>query len=111
MKFHHHDGHVFYYCAGCRSGHSVPVDGSGDSNSNWAWNGSAEKPTLSPSVRHFTPARVDPDTQEQKPERTLCHYFVVDGSINYLDDCAHDLRGVLPLPDFPENYGLPGLTR
>lgn len=111
MKFHYHNGRAFWFCPGCKEGHSVPVDGSGGSNHNWAWNGSMEAPTITPSVRHFIPAGPYGENEEQVPERTTCHYFVTDGNINLLDDSsAHQVRGVHPLPDFPEGYGLPGLN-
>lgn len=114
MKFHYHNGNAFWFCPGCRFAHGVPVDGSGGSNKNWAWNGSTESPTITPSVRHFNPARDERDEAGnvigQKPERTSCHYFITDGSIVYCDDSQdHDLRGAHPLPDFPDGYGLPGV--
>lgn len=111
MKFHHHEGRAFWYCAGCREGHSVPVDGSGGSNKNWYWNGSTENPTITPSVRHFNPAGPYGENGEQRPERTTCHYFITNGAIIYCDDSSnHQLRGSHPLTDFPEGYGLPGLN-
>ena len=46
----------------------------------WWWNGDTEKPTLQPSLM----AR---DTQH------VCHSFVTDGVVRFLDDCTHELRG------------------
>ncbi len=113
MKFYVHGGMAFWYCPGCKYGHSVPIDGSGGSGKNWQWNGSVSSPTLTPSVRHFVPATWHLEHGERKevPEYTSCHYFITDGFINLLDDSrAHDVRGVHALPDFPEGYRLPGMT-
>lgn len=91
----HLDGLLFYYCAGCGYGHSVPVDGSGGEGRNWKWNGSEERPTLTPSVRHFTKLG------------TTCHYFITEGQIDYCNDSAvHRLRGKHPMAHFPEGYGI-----
>lgn len=98
MIAHHHDGHLFYWCDGCKHAHSVP-------SARWNWNRSLDKPTLSPSVKHFYR---HPDTNA---EVTTCHYFIKDGLIQYCGDCKHELKGqTLPLSLIPENYGLPGRT-
>jgi hypothetical protein len=83
------DTHLIYYCPGCKNNHSVPTQ-------RWNWNGSIEKPTLSPSVRHFFPVIGN------RPEKTICHYFIVDGVIDFCGDCEHNLRGKMELPDLPE---------
>lgn len=111
MIFHHHNGYAYWYCLGCHQAHSVPVDGSGGQNRNWTWNGSLDKPTLAPSIRCFTPAHAytgSDGVRVERAERTTCHHFVKEGNIDYCSDCPHSLRGVHPLPDFPDNYGLPG---
>ena len=69
----------------------------------WAFNGDVEKPTFTPSMLVYT---FDPQTGNGKI--TLCHSFVTDGRIQFLDDCKHSLRGWHDLPDFPADYG--GMT-
>lgn len=33
--------------------------------------------------------------------KTVCHSFVTDGNIQFLDDCTHELKGkTVPLEDF-----------
>ena len=43
----------------------------------WSWNGNTEKPTLKPSIR-------------SKSGDTICHTFVNDGMVRFLDDCSHE---------------------
>lgn len=79
------DGRVAYYCTACKQHHMINI-----SNPNlqpiWSFNGNYDKPTFNPSVLL---------TQEYKPEsgkRTyVCHIFIVDGKIQYLNDCTHKL--------------------
>ncbi|WP_242514506.1 DUF6527 family protein [Enterobacter cloacae] len=88
-------------CPGCGSRHVVHVGiGSGP---RWGWNGSVDKPTLTPSVlvTGFTPSD-DPeefgDATKDKP--FTCHSFVTDGQIQYLNDCTHSMAGMtVPLPE------------
>jgi hypothetical protein len=79
---------VLVQCPGCGCGHLFRVEPAKDP---WAWNGSLEKPTFSPSML------VNKDFPESR-----CHSFVTDGRIQFLDDCAHALRGqTVDLPDIP----------
>ena len=81
---------VRYYCPGCQHDHAVPAK-------RWNFNGNVDKPTLSPSVRHFIPAG------EHGPEQTTCHYFVRNGVIQYCGDCQHDLAGKhVPMKDMDD---------
>lgn len=106
MKQHVHDGCFYHYCPGCQHAHSVGIDGSAPQGQNWSLSQGPNGPTLSPSVRSFWPACED----NGHVERTLCHYFLADGVIQYLDDSSgHALRGHVPLPDFPDGYSLRGL--
>lgn len=82
--------YIKYHCPGCKHLHYVPTK-------RWHWNGDREKPTLSPSVRHFIPAN------EYGPEKTICHYHLRNGILEFCGDCDHDLKGKnVPLPDLPE---------
>jgi len=58
----------------------------------WEFNGDVDKPTFSPSilVRHH----------EWTVEK-VCHSFVRDGKIEFLNDCTHELAGkTVPMEDF-----------
>lgn len=71
-------GHVRYRCPGCKHDHCVPAE-------RWNFNGDLEKPTLSPSVRHFY-------MRENGEQVTTCHYHIKDGIIEYCGDCGHFLK-------------------
>lgn len=87
-----------YWCPGCAGLHVVRV--AGDGPARWTWDGNAAAPTLSPSIRTFTPAGAGRD------ERTWCHHFLRGGVLEFLGDSAeHALRGFHPLPPIPADYG------
>lgn len=89
--------YILYWCAGCGRPHHVPVI-------RWNWNGSLEKPTLSPSVRHFIP-RQEPYPGKVIEEKTTCHYFIREGRIEYCGDCDHALAGqTLPMEEIPTEW-------
>ena len=58
--------------------------GTRDGTPCWTWNGDTSKPTLRPSILTRLPTS-DGDV--------VCHSFVQDGRIRFLDDCTHDLAG------------------
>lgn len=91
-------GKVAFKCPGCDQAHHVTVDGS----RGWTFNGDGDRPTFSPSVLVRTGSAVDPafiDKPGDPP--TICHSFVTDGSIRFLDDCTHALAGqTVDLPDW-----------
>jgi hypothetical protein len=92
---HHWNGNLYYWCEGCKECHGVP-------SQRWNWNGSLDRPTLSPSVRHYVTYTVG------GAERTVCHYFIREGMIEYCGDCSHELKGqTRPLCEIPDGYGLP----
>jgi len=96
---------VSYYCPGCRHAHTLPY-GDGPSP-RWTWNGDELTPTFGPSIRTSRPAGPYGDNDEQVPELTLCHHFVVAGIIQFLDDSsAHSLRGFHPMVPIPDNYSM-----
>lgn len=75
-----------FWCHGCHDRHQIR---------GWEWNGNKELPTFSPSilVRYYN----GQDVSE------VCHSYVTDGKIKYLDDCTHKMAGqTIGLPDFSE---------
>lgn len=86
-------GGLAFWCPGCREMHVVWVgEGQGP---RWGWNGSAERPTFTPSVLV---------TWNQGEARVphACHSFVTDGRIQFLGDCTHELAGqTVDMVDIP----------
>lgn len=84
-----HHGWLFR-CPGCAmnlndSGLHAPTTG-------WGFNGDLERPT-------FTPSILVQWTEGEK--RHVCHSFVTDGKIQYLNDSTHPLAGqTVELPDW-----------
>jgi len=101
-------GRLMFWCPGCDGAHAVQVgEGPGP---RWGFNGDHERPTFTPSVlvrgtRRITDAERDLILSGEKiePERTVCHSFVTDGQIQFLNDCTHALAGqTVPLRPFDE---------
>ena len=67
------DNQTYFYCPGCKCNHAV----------NDGWKVDIESTTLSPSVLVRGGW-----TRDQR-----CHSFVRNGSIQFLNDCTHDLAG------------------
>lgn len=85
---------VKFYCPGCKMVHQIQIgQGYGP---RWTFNGDYNVPTFSPSVLctwsepNDDPAKFDhPCFDVEK----VCHSFVVNGVIQYLSDCTHELAG------------------
>lgn len=82
----HEGGHLYYWCPACKSMAHVPTD-------RWTWNGSLDRPTLTPSVKETCGPFPDGKT-------LCCHYFLTDGKMHYCGDCTHGYSNqIIPLPD------------
>jgi hypothetical protein len=56
----------------------------------WTFNGDMDKPTVSPSIL------IEHDG------KTICHSFVKNGQIQFLQDCDHKMKGqTVELPEEP----------
>lgn len=100
-------GHLSFWCPGCNGSHAIQHgEGSGP---RWTWNGSADKPTFTPSVKcTWSEPSDDPDEFDDRSKDVpqCCHSFVRDGMIEFLGDCTHHLAGkTVPLGTFPPNWG------
>lgn len=98
---------IAFGCLGCGEMHQV--------TSAWTWNESMEHPTITPSILVKTGHYSDESRpcwcaynkeKEEAGEPTspfkcsLCHSFISNGEIRYLDDCSHELAGkTIMLPD------------
>jgi len=76
-----------FYCPGCKSHHGVWVKERGENSAQWSYNEDPDKPTFSPSILVRWTRTTDGTTD------FVCHSFVTNGMIKYLDDCTHELKG------------------
>jgi Family of unknown function (DUF6527) len=84
----------WFHCPGCGHDHAFTVgpQRAGLVDARWAWNGSYEKPTFTPSLM----------CNRDHPE-SRCHSFVTDGKIQFLSDSHHKLAGqTVELPDWED---------
>lgn len=109
-----------FWCPGCDESHVITIRRPGDER-GWTWNDNAIKPTFGPSILvtcgHYAPGWKGPDCycnwNERYPDKEpmkwkchRCHSFVIDGRIQFLDDCTHHLKG--QTIDLPEWNGTDG---
>lgn len=93
---------ISYRCPGCDNFHTVYTEG--PFLPRWQWNGSYDRPTLSPSV-NATWEGCDPDDCDVCEEGHhlqggRCHHYVANGMIQFLPDCTHSLAGfTVPMLD------------
>lgn len=88
------DDCMAWFCPGCDMLHPVYLarDPSDKNQSIWRFDGNLECPTFTPSV------------VTKLSDVKKCHVFVIQGKIQYLDDCWHHLRSTtIDLPDVPED--------
>lgn len=83
-------GVIVINCPGCRHYHEIYTKMPMSNGARWSFNGDFEKPTFSPSLLirtgHYACG--------------ICHSFIRDGRIQFLDDCTHPLKGqTVDLPD------------
>ena len=79
-----YNGVLFFECPGCNRLHGVNV--SREEQPKWSWNGDVNRPTFSPSIL------VEGIYGEDRTVE-ICHSFVRDGVIEFLNDCTHDKAG------------------
>lgn len=92
--------YLIFWCPGCDSTHTVRVRSEGTKGPSWEWNGSVDKPTFSPSIL------VTANFSEEDGGKEICHTFVVDGRIQFLEDCTHHLAGkTVDLPAWDKEWG------
>ena len=83
-----------FFCPGCECAHFF-------NTKTWSWNGSMDKPTISPSILMMGGIREDTKGEDR------CHSFVRDGRIQFLSDCSHKLAGqTVDIPEWESVYGV-----
>jgi hypothetical protein len=77
-----------FVCPGCNCEHAF--------DDRWQFNQDLDKPTISPSFlqKGFL------GFKDEKPFYGICHSFIKNGEIQFLNDCSHNLKGqTVPLPE------------
>lgn len=74
-----------FWCPGCKCYHGVWTTTRNDNHAIWGFNGDVNKPTFTPSI--LIQGHLGGDNYG------VCHSFVKDGKIQYLNDCTHELAG------------------
>lgn len=77
---------LLFHCPGCQFLHG-PIIARGPEDEKrplWSWNGDLDRATFSPSLLVTYPAGA---------KTNVCHSFIRDGRIQFLNDCTHALAG------------------
>lgn len=100
---------VRFWCPGCKETHQF--------NTTWAISGTDDAPTVNPSVLvtsgHYVSAHKSGDScwctyNKEHPDKpgpscSRCHSFIRNGSIEFLGDCTHELKGkTVPMEEYRE---------
>ena len=82
-----------FFCPGCRCAHWF-------NTVLWTWNGDMNKPTVNPSILVQA---------GNLPGDVRCHSYVLDGKIQFLGDCTHELKGqTVDIPEWESVSGESG---
>jgi hypothetical protein len=82
-----------FECPACGCVHEVRYEGP---QPCWSFNGDFARPTVSPSI-------LVQWEQGEARQKHICHSYVRDGQIQFLEDCTHELAG--KTVDLPEVEG------
>lgn len=98
-------GQWTYKCPGCRHTHNLPELAEGQRG--WKFNGNVASPTFEPSILMRSGHHCDNGPKKEDcfycketadedwgmDMCVICHHFVKDGLIQFLNDCTHHLAG------------------
>lgn len=95
----HEKDNISFYCPACKQNHMI----------NSGWNIDIENKTVSPSVLvkfinssdewgkdengDYIFIEIDGVKRTKGYKNTICHSFIRNGKIQYLNDCTHELAG------------------
>lgn len=95
-----------FNCPGCKEYHSVRVKGDKSKGPVWGYNWNDEKPTFTPSLLVRFVSIPDQPEKDSNGDYALgsdgrikgakdevCHSFIREGKIQFLNDCTHELAG------------------
>lgn len=96
-------GGYSHWCPGCEEMHVISDD--------WSFNGNLDQPTFYPSIKVTGKETIKENGQwiggwvrdaEGNALDSCCHYFIVDGRIQFCSDSTHKLAGLtVPIPELP----------
>lgn len=85
-----------HWCPGCEEPHWLNVEQPTEPGGpQWDFDYDSKAPTFSPDVIVGRPGG----------DEVVCHYYLVDGVLFFMDDSDHDLGGCsVDLPDWPTEH-------
>lgn len=84
------DSGLAHWCPACLEMHLF-------SYNHWTWDGHIVEPTFLPAMRITVP-----NIKKNRPPAFCCHYSLIQGKLEFYDDCTHSFRGVkMTLPPLP----------
>lgn len=88
-----------HWCPACKVPHYIFVTNKTVlTQSDWHFDGNFEEPTFDPGIR------LNYLSQKTGKVETLCHYWIINGRIEFCEDSPHAMAGFrVPLPDWPTN--------
>ncbi len=85
------EARMCFKCPGCGRTHQIPTIGPA---AKWQFNNNLDSPTFFPSLLVTSGYYVAPQLYAvNHPSSFLCHSFITDGKIQFLNDCTHQLAG------------------
>lgn len=101
MTVKNHPGQYVFKCPGCDYLHLISDKTDTGPGAKWEFNGSLESPTFSPSYLLWHPGHSGGKPNGKR--ENICHSFIKDGRIQFLDDCHHHLKGkTVELPEMKD---------
>jgi hypothetical protein len=86
------EGFMCINCPGCKEEHVIATIKPFSNGAKWSFNSNFEKPTFRPSLLIRTGKYVDKNYSDELTS-SICHSYIVDGKIQFLNDCTHELKG------------------
>lgn len=87
------DDLLMWRCPGCKTAHAIRAKSLTEGEApgpSWDWDGNCDKPTFFPSVKVSYDGK---DAGVDGAPPAVCHSWVRDGQIQFLEDCTHTLAG------------------
>jgi Family of unknown function (DUF6527) len=88
------NGHIGHYCLGCDSIHFIKLRKKNDDKPSWTFNHDLINPTFDPSIKISWKFKDNPK---------ICHYFIIDGKVNYCQNSTHDYAGKSVFLELPKS--------